>query len=151
MCLSGQSSFAGALNHGTVGNGIAERHSKFDNVCASFNCCKDNVTRGREIGIATSDIGNERGLFVKGERHSVTFYSTAQTEQVHPARDIREAVQPVADRRFLRREGQSSETLGHHCPSTLQRLGYLLLCHRKTVSEVRSWPASKLYDSRTWS
>ncbi len=55
-----QSPFAGALDYRPVGHRIAEGNPEFDDVRARINGCQRDVTRGREIGIAAGEIGDER-------------------------------------------------------------------------------------------
>ena len=58
-----QRPFAGALDHRPVGHGIAERNTQFDDIRAGFNGGESDVSRGREIGIAASEIGDQRRAY----------------------------------------------------------------------------------------
>ena len=55
-----QRPFAGPLDHGSVGHGVAERNTQFNHIRAGFDRGKSDVPRGREIGVAASEIGDQR-------------------------------------------------------------------------------------------
>jgi hypothetical protein len=65
-------SFAGALDYGTVGHGIAEGHTEFNYVGASLNRRQNDVPRGCQIRIATGDVCDEGGTSLKGKRHALS-------------------------------------------------------------------------------
>ena len=54
-----QSALRGALNSGTVSEGIAEGHAEFDDVGAGFGKREDELQRGIERGIARRDVGDD--------------------------------------------------------------------------------------------
>ena len=54
-----QGAFAGALDHRPVGHRIAERDAEFDDIRARFNGRESYVSRGRKIGIAAGEVGDE--------------------------------------------------------------------------------------------
>ena len=62
-CAVFQRPLAGALDNGSVGHRITERHSEFDHARAGFDRGEHDVSRGREIGIAAGDVGDQRGRF----------------------------------------------------------------------------------------
>ena len=54
-----QRALAGPLDHRPVGHRIAERNAQFDHVRAGVDRGQHDVARGREIGIAAGDVGDE--------------------------------------------------------------------------------------------
>ena len=64
-----QRSFAGALDHRSVRHRIAERNAQFDHIRAGVNGRESDVPRGREIGVAASEIGDERRMVLEAQRH----------------------------------------------------------------------------------
>ena len=54
---------AGALNHGTVGERVAEGDAELDDARTGLDRREDDVARGREVGIAASYVSHEGRLF----------------------------------------------------------------------------------------
>ena len=66
-----QRTFTGALDHRAVRHRIAERNAELDDVRARINRGESDVARGREIGIAASEIGDERWLMLERKGHGI--------------------------------------------------------------------------------
>ena len=64
-----QRSLAGPLNHRPVSHRIAERNAQFNYLRAGVNGCQGDVQRGRKIGVAASEIGDESGTVLESQRH----------------------------------------------------------------------------------
>ena len=60
-----QSPFAGPLDHRPVGHRVAEGDAEFDDIRTGINCREDDIARGREVGIAAGDVGDERGTVLE--------------------------------------------------------------------------------------
>ena len=64
-----QSAFAGALDHGTIGERIAEWNAEFDHARAGVDGGEDDLPRGGEIRIAAGYVGDEGRLVFEVEGH----------------------------------------------------------------------------------
>src|SRR5215467_4035906 len=60
---------AGALDHWSVGNRIAERNAKFNDAGPGVDRLKDDLFCSRDVGVATGDVGDERGFGFEVEGH----------------------------------------------------------------------------------
>ena len=66
-----QCSLTGALDHRSVRHRIAERNAQFNHIRPGFNGGESDVPRGRKIGIAAREVGDQRRLVFKGKWHGM--------------------------------------------------------------------------------
>ena len=62
---------AGALDHGSIGERIAERHAQLDHIRARIDRGKRNGARGLHAGIAGGEINDQARLVIETECHVI--------------------------------------------------------------------------------
>ena len=58
----GKGALAGPLDHRTIGDWIAERHSQLEHFRARVDRRQGNVARGRQIRISDREVNDQAGL-----------------------------------------------------------------------------------------
>ena len=69
-CAAGDGTFGCSLDHGAVGERVAEWDAELDDVGARVDGGDGHVARGGERGVARSEIDDEAGFVVENYRHS---------------------------------------------------------------------------------
>ncbi len=64
-----EGALAGALNHWSIGERVAEGNAEFDDACSCFNGRENHIAGGCEVGIAAGYVSDERRLRFEVEGH----------------------------------------------------------------------------------
>ncbi len=74
----GDGALAGALDDGAVGEWVAERDAKLDDVGAGVDGGDGHVAGGREVGVARGEVDDKAGFVREVQRHwSIPFACSA--------------------------------------------------------------------------